>query len=66
MNAPTVGLVGLGTMGTAIGLRLLEAGARVVATSRSAGSRAAFAATAADAGLERGLRLAASAAEVAA
>jgi 3-hydroxyisobutyrate dehydrogenase-like beta-hydroxyacid dehydrogenase len=39
MSAPAVALVGLGTMGSAIALRLLETGAHVVATSRRAGQR---------------------------
>jgi len=64
MNAPAVGLVGLGTMGTALALRLLETGAQVIATSRGAASREALAAAAASAGLDEGLELVPSAGEV--
>jgi 2-hydroxy-3-oxopropionate reductase len=40
-----VGIVGLGTMGAAMALRFAETGTAVVATSRSASSRAALSAT---------------------
>jgi predicted dinucleotide-binding enzyme len=60
MNAPAVGLVGTGTMGTAVALRLLETGAQVIATSRGAASRSALATAAA--GVAHGLQIAPSAA----